>query len=311
MSNWGIAEWYGKDLLTMSPADRRLAAERAIAAEDNGVKISPQPECPFLSAREPGALCNKVGGVCSIRRYEKTSPVTAADTQPTTTCPNRFLEYRNSESIFNYIAREFFSVASGAKMIPEVPFLRKEMADGGDRGAKAGRIDWILVPRPVQMETDCSSDWLAIETQAVYFSGDKIRHEFDAYYDSPDVLHFPVGRRRPDYRSSGAKRLLPQLEAKAPVMNRWGKKVVVIVDAAFFSEFSALDTTDDFDNSEIVWVVVDYGVDMVMRVRDVHFAELRASVIALQAARPVSRGTFEGGLQQALLQKRGKRALPA
>ena len=45
-----------------------------------------------------------------------------------------------------------------------------------------------------------------------------MRPEFDAYAVSPTPVLFPVGRRRPDYRSSGPKRLSPQRDVKVPVL---------------------------------------------------------------------------------------------
>jgi hypothetical protein len=307
-TSWGIAEWYGKDVVTMSSAERAAAAATAIAAEDNGVSSSPQPECPFLSSHKPGSLCNKVGGVCSIRRYMKGSVVLPDSSQPATTCPNRFLEHRADESVFEYISREFFGAESGAKLIAETPFLRKEVASGGERGAKAGRIDWIIVPKPSELNGGASADWIAIETQAVYFSGSRIRPDFEAYLNEPDFLHYPVGRRRPDFRSSGPKRLLPQLEAKAPVMNRWGKKIAVIVDESFFSELGQLDRADDFDNSEVVWLVVHYNAAMELVLSKVIFSELKNAILALQAAKPVNRKVFEEELRSVVSSSRSKRA---
>lgn len=46
--------------------------------------------------------------------------------------------------------------------------------------------------------------------------------DFQMYVNKPDELNVTTKNRRPDWRSSGAKRLSPQLEAKSPVMRRWG-----------------------------------------------------------------------------------------
>lgn len=227
---WGIAEWYGHDLRSMTPHERHDAALLALATKEKGMSEVEQPICPFLATVRPDARCNKVGGVCSIRDYGPNKKSRIPDVQPAAVCPNRFLEVYGDESIFAYIAREFFGVSSGAKVIKEVPFLNTTDAQGVQRSAKAGRIDWLVVPRPPAAGDNSRMDWIAVETQAVYFSGTNIWDDIRPYLDTPDTLHYPAGNRRPDYRSSGAKRLAPQLSAKSPVMRTWGRKVVVVVD---------------------------------------------------------------------------------
>src|SRR5690606_28139709 len=76
-----------------------------------------------------------------------------------------------------------------------------------DEGKKAGRIDWLLMDSATIGDAD--PKWCALETQAVYFSGDNMGAEFSAYLNAPRSVIFPVGFRRPDYRSSGPKRLAP------------------------------------------------------------------------------------------------------
>lgn len=301
MASWSIAEWYGKDIRTMSGAERREAAEVALQANEEGVAAVEQPVCPFLATVRPGARCNKAGGVCSIRPYEVGARVKLPDVQPAAVCPNRFLEISGGRSVFGYIAKELYGVDSGAVVIKEIPFLNKVGADGKVRGAKAGRIDWVVVPNPPVKGDKSPLDWVAVETQAVYFSGTNMWDDIALYVDDPDRLHAPQGVRRPDYRSSGAKRLAPQLSAKSPVMRRWGHKVVVVVDESFFAELAALpDTVRDFDNAEVVWIVMRYTDKMNLVVDRVLFAELADSVSALQATQPMLRGEFETGLKDEL-----------
>ena len=57
---------------------------------------------------------------------------------------------------------------------------------------------------------------------------------------APSPVLYPVGKRRPDYRSSGPKRLSPQLDVKVPVLRNWGKKVVVVIDRYFFDNMNEL-----------------------------------------------------------------------
>jgi hypothetical protein len=297
--SWGIAEWYGKDIVEMSEDERRSAAEIALRTNAEGLKNVPQPTCPFLDTIKPGAPCNKKGGICSIRQYTKVGDdVVVADGQPATNCPNRFLEHRGETSIFSVIAEELYGVTSGAKVIKEIPFLEKEVLEG-ERSAKAGRIDWILVPDP-SAANEGEFPWIAIESQAVYFSGGNIWVDVALYAGDPSRLHMPALHRRPDFRSSGAKRLAPQLLAKSPVVTRWGRKIAVIIDLAFFNEMGALVVASDFDNSEVVWIITKYEDDMKMVIHTVLYAELGPSISALQAAKPVNRVQFERMLRNEL-----------
>ena len=83
----------------------------------------------------------------------------------------------------------------------------------------AGMID-LVVGRP-------SADtlaWYGLEIQAVYFSGQGMGSEFAQLRARPDHPRFPSAVRRPDWRSSSAKRLMPQLQIKVPTLRRWGAK---------------------------------------------------------------------------------------
>jgi hypothetical protein len=66
----------------------------------------------------------------------------------------------------------------------------------------------------------------------VYFYGASMTAEFKMlrYHEAAGVP-FLAGHR-PDYRSSGPKRLMPQLQIKVPSLRRWGKKMAVVVDEA-------------------------------------------------------------------------------
>jgi Restriction endonuclease NotI len=78
--------------------------------------------------------------------------------------------------------------------------------DKSDSQDLIGRIDNVLV-HPSQTPLN----WCALELQAVYFSGAKMRKEFQMLNDwTQNAMPFPAAHRRPDWRSSGPKRLLPQ-----------------------------------------------------------------------------------------------------
>ena len=104
-----------------------------------------------------------------------------------------------------------------AKVAREIPFMRSPV-----NGRLAGRIDRI-----VASDSDASA-WYALEIQAVYFSGSNMTMEFEQLArDSGRLPPASIKNRRPDWRSSSAKRLMPQLQVKAPTLRRWGTKLAV------------------------------------------------------------------------------------
>lgn len=132
------------DDIALSPhMQGSLAATYAMRTREGVVPGDETRECPFLSSFSTSTPCHKKGGVCSIREYAIDGPIDISESQPAAVCPNRFLEINDTESIFSFLARTFFGVTSGAKVLKEIPFLHKVDADGQIRGAKAGRIDWV------------------------------------------------------------------------------------------------------------------------------------------------------------------------
>jgi hypothetical protein len=144
-------------------------------------------------------------------------------------------------------------------------------------------------------------EWCALELQAVYFSGRSMTNEFKMLSESESKnLQFPAKHRRPDWRSSGPKRLLPQLQTKVPTIRTWGKKMAVVIDEAFFSSLVSLDREPHSSNAEIVWFVVGYdsrpgGWTLVPR--EVVFTKLDASVKSLTGGVPLSKERFEEQLR--------------
>jgi len=71
-------------------------------------------------------------------------------------------------------------------------------------------------------------------------------------------LPFPQGIRRPDFRSSDPKRLIPQLQIKVPTISRWGKKMAVVVDQPFWDSLGSISEVDHVSNCDIAWFIMDY-----------------------------------------------------
>lgn len=215
-----------------------------------------------------------------------------------TTCPNRFIE---GSTIFRWIAETILNT-SEPLILGQIGFLdrlREVPVDDDEESSDfIGRIDNVLVHPKTQ-----PIDWCAVELQAVYFSGRSMSREFTAlasqeYREMP----FPAAHRRPDWRSSGPKRLLPQLETKVPTIRTWGKKVAVVVDEAFADSLVGLKSSREryLSNAEIVWFIVGYDRNdkaWTLKPRDVVFSKLTASVTALTGGVPLPKEKFEAQLR--------------
>lgn len=170
-------------------------------------------------------------------------------------------------------------------MIGEVGFLTGEK---GNR--EVGRIDSILfLPNTTPLQ------WCALEIQAVYFSGKKMSLDFDAIALASGAPTFPQISRRPDYRSSSAKRLMPQLQTKVPTLRRWGKKMAIVVDRGFFDSLGKMDDVE-ITNSDLAWFVVTFDEangDAVLKRDFVRFTTLEKAVEGLTAGSALTLPEFE------------------
>jgi hypothetical protein len=288
---YGIGEWYGRLFSSLASDDRRWLAN----LQRLGKRDRPPMACPFRSTSERDIPCTKEGGVFSLRLYRKdaeTNFVSPAPGDLVTTCPYRFLE---AGRIFAWIGEELLG-DTNPKVVTEIPFLQRS-ADGETRDV--GRIDHVLVhPAPGPMR------WCALEMQAVYFSGPSMAKEFSMLRRSRSTrLPFPVAHRRPDFRSSGPKRLMPQLQIKVPTLRRWGKKMAVVVDRSFFNALGDMEAVGDVANCDIAWFVVAYEATeggAALRPNFVRLTTLERAVEALTGGRPVTLASFEEKIREKL-----------
>ena len=117
----------------------------------------------------------------------------------------------------------------------------------------AGKIDLV-----VARDRSGELTWYGLEIQAVYFSGPGMTSEFQALQDdSQEHLPFPNAIRRPDWRSSSAKRLMPQLQIKVPTLRRWASKIAVAVDRPFFDAVGGTSSlpSQNLTDGDIIWLV--------------------------------------------------------
>ena len=244
--------------------------------------------CPF---RMNGGPCTKKGGVCSFRSYEDVGgaavPAVDAGADLRVLCPRRFEE---DMTIFQWVGETILGTSTPA-LATEIGFLR-----ANDGRTHVGRIDMVLVNQQAGATT---LDWCALEIQAVYFSGRSMNEEYRnilAY--EGERAPYPGHIRRPDYRSSGPKRLMPQLQIKVPTLRRWGKKMAVVVDKHFFESIGRMEEVEDLSSGDIAWFTVSFEEDDVNKrlklVRNsVHVTTLERATEGLTGGSPVTLTEFE------------------
>jgi len=289
---FGIGEWYGHNYKNLTVEGRQHFARLQKVPKNK----RPAIVCPFRTTDQKMIFCTKNGGVCSIRLYQedtKTNAVTIAEGLPgtlTATCPHRFKE---SQAVYQWVGETILHDANPV-VIGEVGFLESPLHEDveGDEADDVGKIDNILISTILGPLA-----WCPLEIQGVYFSGTSMSVEFDHLVTNQESLPFPAGNRHPDYRSSGPKRLMPQLQIKVPSLRRWGKKMAVVIDECFFHSLGKMDNVADLSNADIAWFVIRFAEkesgNAVMERVAVRFTTLERAIEGLTGGLPVSLGTFE------------------
>lgn len=277
--------------LTQREAERMEALKKLLDKQEQHEK-----PCPFRTdISHP--TCTKPGGVCSLRLYTDAhgqfEAVTGERGMVRALCPYRF---HQGNIAFRHIGESLLQ-DSNPIQAGEVGFLESTGNLDSAPGEDVGRIDMILVAgnRPA----DAEMKWCAVEVQAVYFSGREMAIEFRDIIEREGEPSMPVEGRRPDYRSSGPKRLMPQLQIKVPTLRRWGKKMAILVDYAFFLSMGEMKQVEAISNCDVVWVLVDFipspdGGIFTTRVVKEFGTTLESAIEGLTGGQPVSLEEFQG-----------------
>lgn len=191
--------------------------------------------CPFRNSPCTKSSKKNPIGICSLSDGVEAAAL----------CPVRFIE---GNHIFLDAAKIAFGADIQIGIFPEVRILKLKSEEEGGRDRKIGKVDFILG----KIVDDKVTDFCAVEVQAAYFSGYEIRTPL-RYYLEHRQLDLENSERRPDFRSSAQKRLVPQLQLKVPVFRRWGKKFFIVVDTQFFNALPSFGSTSS-SNSEITWL---------------------------------------------------------
>ena len=287
MSRYGIGEWYGRSMVGLTASSRQRLARAALGDDA-------PPSCPFQEDAPP---CRKAGGVCSLQQYEpdQGGRIESAENRPVIVCPAQF---EQNGLIIRWLA-EIVGLPPEETMIArEIPFMQSTSTE-----RPAGKID-LVIGRVGSGELR----WYALEIQAVYFSGPGMSSQFELLRDDTEPLPpYPDKVRRPDWRSSSAKRLMPQLQVKAPTVRRWQTKIAVAVDGPFFEAIGgpSANANQDINDGDVIWLVPELArddSDGSYRLVRGHWEvlTLEASSDKLLAARTVRREAFEQTLRAKL-----------
>jgi len=230
-----------------------------------------------------------------MRRYRKENNLAVAHSDTLVTmCPSRFLD---SNTIFSWVGETLLG-EDKLVILKELPFL---MSRDSSLQKPVGKIDMVLIDpeaNPLQ--------WCALEMQAVYFSGHAMSSEFKFLKTwDKEGIPFPQEIRRPDFRSSGPKRLMPQLQIKVPTISRWGKKTAVVIDRSFWDSLGSMDEVDSLSNCDIAWFIVSYrerdaSPNLNLVPDSLHLTTLNRAVEGLTGGIPTSLNAFEQTLRQKL-----------
>jgi hypothetical protein len=300
---YGAGEYLGRNLASLAP-DARAALHHQ---QTEGPVVCPSRQSCYgfdpHGVPNNSVNCSKKGGFCSVRRYQaefltnQNSSLLPESIQAigtfSTICPHRFLE---GGIIYSWIGAELLGTAQ-PRIVRELPFLEDAGAAAGssDEDEAVGRIDCVLVRPDAPVLT-----WCAVEMQAVYLSNSKTGTELNNIAASALPIPFPVTNPRPDNRSSGPKRLLPQLQVKVPTLSRWGIKMAVVVDQEFYNSLGEMEYANHPSNSDIAWFVLQYAesADGTVNLQpgNVHYTTLTEAIDGLVGADPIPKPAFEQGI---------------
>lgn len=192
--------------------------------------------------------CRFKDGPCT--KSSKTDPIGICSVsdgiEAAALCPVRYLE---DGRIFRDAARLAFGHGARFSIFPEIRILQVPDPKKLGMQKKIGKVDFILG----KVDAGTVTDFCAVEVQAAYFSGNETRTALKHFIAERNFGSLDI-YRRPDFRSSAQKRLIPQLQLKMPVFRRWGKKFFVVVDTQFFRSLPAFRATTQA-NSELTWLV--------------------------------------------------------
>ncbi len=244
--------------------------------------------CPFRDSKCTKSNKKDPLGICSLSDGMEAASL----------CPVRFLE---DDRIFADVGRLAFGEGTTIAVFPEIRILTVKAIEEDKRDRKIGKVDFLIG----LVEEEEVVDFAALEVQAAYFSGGGLRPLFNKFIETGGFGN-ENDDRRPDFRSSAQKRLVPQLALKVPVFRRWGKKFFVAVDSQFFRALPEFPATTPA-NSELTWLaypIRKMSTNFEMQEPEVVYSEWDDVKNSLREGRPPEPSEIIAELQTKLTRKK-------
>ena len=261
-------EVYGYDASEQFPARRERQIETKSNTEITAV------ECPFIRHG-----CWKKSQAASIGVCGGSTPVKG---EPVITCPKRF----HVDAVWNDLEEYFFEDSDN-----DVDVMTE--ADMGE----PGNVDLLVA----EHDDGDVNDFVPVEIQASYFTGDGVKNDFDSYMEDANAGRtpsMPNEGRSMDHRSCVDKRLAPQLLTKASTAISWGKSFAIVVQDVSFENSSILQQTEEADPEEanLYWFSYEYIEDSphyrLERNEDVYLTTLEEVIAAFDRIPSKDSGEF-------------------
>lgn len=264
--------------------------ETAIARFLTAVKVR-RTDSPYAPMRCPfsGTACSKPEPICSISKRG------AADTL-VSVCPKRLTLSPDIVKALLQSCNLGQDEAQGI-LLPEF-----------ELNSAIGRLDFVLV-------NERTRDWAAIEVQTVYCSGSSMKEGLSTPKISQGLI---VDAGRPDFKSSGPKRLIPQLLSKVPALQPGKHPLIVVVDAWWYRQAPRLKALIDsrvaqkasYTQSEhgVVWAVLDAQQDKPAELKFLAPTSLQESLDALTDNEPIDEAGTAARIKARLFQEQNRLA---
>ena len=290
LPRFGIADWGGALITELGEEGRMSRARHALDKTTKNIL------CKYKSVLVPGFNCSKAGAVCSLVKTTSSGQINPEEM--VTTCPNRFFE---DNIIVNAISQLVLDAGQVA-ITREVPLYRTA------KGTPTAKLDLLI------RDTGDEENWCGVENQSVYFQGRAMSDDFQRYAVRHDGVHRPDKIRNPDFRSSSAKRLAPQLRRKVPLLRSWGKKMVLVVDQPFHDSLGTLvqvghagvSHDERLADSDIFWIVPKYNSYGKLLINQCCYTTLDATLAALDTMVAMDKAEFQKNLARS---ERSKKAI--
>lgn len=278
------AEAQGKDTQQMTAAEASVIVQ-TLREFKSATNRPSSFNCPFT--RSLPKCCTKAQPICSVVRADSPSAG-----ELVAVCPSRLaLTVADLRKLSAYVGLVGDDDPAPLRLASEVSLPND-----------SGRIDYVLI-------NEATEDWFALEVQTVYTSGGTITEDLrgptaDAAASASPP--FVINAGHPDFRSSGPKRLVPQLYDKAPSIRDLKRPIIVLVDAWWYSQCAplkeTLDKRADANTSfqrgthEVVWAVADLPRGQMARLRLVAPMTLDETRSALQQTSSLAASAVLGAI---------------